>query len=136
MNKLKNILLLVSLILFSSCQQWWCGETELGNRFVLVSDKPIQIIYCTTEDICCNSGWTGVPGNVTDFGFDEKWIIAKRSENDYWIIDKNFEIDLTGFDVPGRKEFFESHIKGNLTEREFLKMKDSLNISVDLQKVE
>ncbi len=131
-----NFIGLVLLTLASSCQEWWFGETSLGNRFALVSDKPIQIIFCTSDNICCDSGWTGVPGGVTEYGFNERWIIAKRSENDYWIIDKDFEIDLTGFDVPGRYEFYESHIKGNLTKLKFDRMKDSLNISIKLKRVE
>jgi hypothetical protein len=122
-------------MLMSSCQEWWCGETNLGNRFALVSDKPIQIIYCTSDNTCCDMGWDAVPLGVTEYGFDEKWIVAKRSENDYWIIDKDFEIDLTGFDVPGRYEFYQSHIKGNLTKLNFDNIKDSLNIKIDLIKV-
>jgi len=135
---MKNFLCLVSVFLFllsTSCKETWCGEKDLGNRFALVSDKPIQIIFCTTNDTCCDSGWTGVPGGVTEYGFDEKWIIAKREENDYWLIDKDFEIDLTGFDVPGRYEFYQSHIKGNLTKKELNKIKDSLNIRIVLKKV-
>lgn len=128
-------MIMVLSIFTSSCQETWCGETDLGNRFALVSDKPIQILFCTSDDICCNSGWIGVPGGVIEYGYDEKWIIAKRDTDDYWIINKDFEIDLSGFDVPGRYEFYESHITGNLTKLEYERMKDSLNINIELAKV-
>lgn len=136
MKKQFWIISLFTFLLTTSCKESWCGEKDLGNRFTLVSDKPIQIIFCTTNATCCDSGWTGVPGGVTEYGFNKKWIIAKRSENDYWIIDKDFEIDLTGFDIPGRYKFYQSHLRGNLTKLEFDKMKDSLDIRVEFKKVE
>lgn len=118
----------VVLIVSSGCQEWWCGEVALGNNFALVSDKPIQIIYCTSENACCDSGWPAVPGGVTEYGFDQRWIIAKRGDSEYWIIDKDFEIDMEGFDVPGRHEYYDSHIIGKLSESEFIHITDSLNI--------
>lgn len=132
----KPLLVTAGMWAMTSCNVLWCGETDLGNNFVLTSDKPIQIIHCTTRQPCCSVGYTGVPGGVVEYGFNESWIIAKRSTETYWIIDKRFQIDWSEFDVPGRQEFYESHITGDLSLSEFEQLRDSLGIHITLKKVE
>lgn len=133
---LKPLLVTAGIWAMSSCNVLWCGETDLGNDFVLTSDKPIQIIHCTTRKTCCSVGYTGVPGGVVEYGSNDAWIVAKRSTDEYWIIDKRFHIDWRGHDVPGRQEFYESHITGNLSLSEFEHLRDSLNIEVEMIEVE
>ena len=86
--------------------------------------------------MCCDVGNTGVPGSVVEYGFDNNWIIAKRASGDYWIIDKRFQIDWSGLDVPRRHEFYESHITGDLSLSEFEQLRDNWDIRITMRKVD
>lgn len=114
-----------------SCKEKFCGEIQLGNRFVVALEQERnQIIYCTSDDYCCDSGWNAVPMGLTDYGSNEKWIIARTKADKYWIIDKEFDIDLDScMDNQNCHKVLTDHIKGNLTEEEFIKNQTELGVA-------
>ena len=134
---LRTTLTLVLISTVLSCKESVCGEIQLGSRFVVaLEQKRNQIIYCTTDDYCCNSGWNAVPMGLTDYGFDERWIIARTRTDEYWIIDKDFDIDLSNCQDKDCDKLLTDHIKGNLKPAEFEKQKKELGIEIDLIRVE
>ena len=120
-----------------SCKEKYCGEIQLGNKFVVaLEQKRNEIIYCTSDHYCCDAGWNAVPMGLTDYGFNDRWIIARIRTDKYWIIDKDFDIDLTNCDETHCDKILRDHIKGNLTRDDFEKMKKELGIEIDLVNVE
>ena len=113
-----------------------CGEIDLGNRFVLYLEQGRnQIIYCTSDDLCCNVGWNAAPSGVTEYGQNDKWIIAKTKADEYWIIDKEFQLDLNNCDQTRCFEKFESQIKGPLDAVDFNKWKANIGADLELKKL-
>lgn len=120
-----------------SCKEKICGEVQLGNKFVVaLEQKRNQIIYCTTDDYCCNSGLNAVPMGLTDYAFNDKWIIAKTLRDGFWIIDKDFDIISENCEKDNCAETLESHIQGNLTEERFKELTLILNIDLEFINVE
>jgi hypothetical protein len=130
------ITLILGLIPFSSCD--YCkllGEENLGSNFSLIeADKDhIYINYCITDG-CCDAGIKAIPSKVVDVSFDYFFIIAKsrNSENDeYWIVNKNFDFDLEECRDKNCREIVNSNILGPLTHSEYKTKKDSLGINLN-----
>ena len=131
---LRIALTLILAYCYFSCKEKLCGEIQLGDRFVVaLEEKRNQIIYCTTNDYCCNSGLNAVPMGVTDYGFDDRWIIARTSADKYWIIDKDLKV---GSEKEDCYKILVDHIKGNLGLEEFDRLKKELGIEINLINVE
>ena len=135
-NKLICILILMT-VLTVSCKETLCGEIQLGNKFVVaLEQKRNQIIFCTTNDYCCNSGFNAVPIGLTDYAYDDKWIIAKTVKDGFWIIDKDFDINLDNCEKENCDEILKSHIQGNLTDERFKELTSRRNIDFEFINVE
>lgn len=129
--------IMFSLLAVASCD--YCsavyGEDKLGSRFTLVKENEDQvyILYCT-HGPCCRSGFNIVPSKVEKINFDNRWVIATsiqaNKEESYWVIDKNFEIDLQNCDATKCDSVIMSHVKGPLGYSEFLQAKESLKIDL------
>lgn len=78
------------------CNAW--GEKPLGNRFALVAAAKDynSIVFCTSSK-CCSVGLPIIDGNVENYAFNSRWIIAKariKGQNTFWIIDKDFNVEI------------------------------------------
>jgi len=90
---MKGFTLLIFAILIVSCNL--SGVKSLGDNFALIESDTddIFIQYCIDET--CNVGIYVVPSKVTEYKFDNDWIIAKSINKDnevsYWIVNKKFD---------------------------------------------
>ena len=124
-------LLILTLVSMLSCKEHFCGEIQLGNKFVVALEgSRSQIIYCTSDHYCCDAGLNAVPMGVTGYGFNEKWIIARTKTNEYWIIDKDFDDQIP------LENTLKDHTIGNLNKEEFEKLKKEKRIEIALTNIE
>ena len=135
-----EVVILIAFLILDSCD--YCkavyGEESLGSRFMLVNenDDQVYILYCTSQH-CCTSGVNIVPSKVEQVKFDDTWIIAESKPQDgeatYWIINKDFEVDLTKYDDESSHDVIMSNVAGPLDQSQFLERRDSLNIELSFE---
>jgi hypothetical protein len=115
------------------------GEERLGSNFTFVNeDKSTSyILYC--YDIpgskCCDSGITVVPTYVENTEADENWIIArsiKDNKDKFWIIKKNFEVDLANCEQVKCDSVIRSNVLGPMGLDDFNSTKRRLGITLDI----
>lgn len=120
-------------LVFFSCGSPCFGSKEdyLGNNFILSEYNVVdrQILY--SEEKCAVSGIPIVPMTVQKVAFDTKWIIARSSGDQYWIIDKHFQVD--GMTVESKYEYIRSHVSGPLDSTSFIKSLHNLKINLELE---
>jgi hypothetical protein len=118
-----------------SCGSCCFGTKEdyLGNNFILseYSNKERQILY--SEEKCAVSGIPIVPMTVEAYAFNSNWIIAKSSEEKYWIIDKRFHTD--GMTDKSKDEYIRSHVSGPLDSVSFIRSLHNLKINLELARI-
>lgn len=142
------------MLIFNSCNNCeFYGSKNLKNNFYLLAgdgDDENIIIYCTSNDECCNVGISIVPEisniqreYVSEVGHSDTWITAKTiSKNNnnviYWILDSDKigrKIDCVAKDcdtVLSKVVVYQSSIK-----EDFIKKCDELGITeVPLKEVE
>ena len=130
-------LLLTTLVSCNICKLF--GSHDLGSNFVLFEGDRVDdtiIVYCTTQKGCCDAGIPAVPEHVENVDFNKRWIIARVINKDktlsYWIIDKDFELDLEKCRDINCREIINSNITGPLTLAGFKAEKERLGIHLDL----
>ncbi|MEO8960877.1 MAG: hypothetical protein ABI325_03285 [Ginsengibacter sp.] len=132
---------------FHSCCSIW-GAHDLGNKLILLEGDKTEdraIVYCTTQKGCCRGGMYVIPsvGNqyhmyVETAKSNRNWVIAKtvqikdKKEN-YWIINKNFDITNLNCDKINCDSIIQSHIIGPLNFIDFEKKVKGLNIDLSLK---
>ena len=160
--KLATIIIL-SVLLFTSCNCEFYGSHDLGNNFTLLEGDKLEdraIVFCSPkkENKCCNGGSYVIPtyenhyndeGRYTEYvetaKSNENWIIAKSilvedKTAQFWIIDKNFILDTKYEDWPlseenGKyfSEFVQSRVAGPLDATTFKRKVKELNINLKFE---
>lgn len=147
------ILVFIFMMLFfwnacsSICESF--GAHDFGNNLTLLEGDRTEdrvIVYCTGRSAgCCDAGIPVIPSRVDTLSqyvqsatADLNWIIAKTVNKDkskgYWIIDKNFKIDLAKCDVVNCDSIIQSHIIGPLDSTDFEEKIKVSNINLHLTK--
>lgn len=140
---MRIVLTLASILLIASCCRLG-GVEDLGNNiYLLEADKyeDRQVIYCTTNDVCCNSGIPIIPAGADTLTShpervkaNDNWIIVESINLDksksYWVIDKNVKLDLNRCDVVDCDSILQSHVTGPMTMDDFNREKQSRNIQL------
>jgi hypothetical protein len=140
---MKNIIYLfcfLFLLSFTSCDSFCLGgkEKKLGNNFRLINEDiyNVYILYCTSKG-CCDTGFSVIPSKIEKFNYNNKWIIAKSVNKDrldnYWIVNKDFEVDLSNCDNISCDSIIKSNIFGPFNRSEFKEKKSVLKINIDLK---
>lgn len=112
------------------------GENDLGARFRLVNESKnnVYIEYCLSPS-CCTFGFDVVPSKVDDVAYDKRWIIARtvseKKGDSFWIIDKDFAIDVENCHQESCKGVVNEHVRGPLKIDEFSTEKNQLQIKLD-----
>ncbi len=131
------------------------GDQPLGNNLSLLDgDKKEDrvIVYCTGRSSgACYAGIIVVPTNerhmdrsgkyaeyVETAKANEKWVIVKthrieEKKNNYWFINKNFNIENTDCEKVDCDSILQSYVTGPLDHSQFLKKKDSLKIELSFE---
>ena len=126
-------------VLFSSCCPFIKAE-DLGTNFILSEYDNVdrRIIY--SKEKCSGSGIEIVPMTVVEYANNSKWIVAKslptrfKTEYQYWIIDKNFNIELVQ-DNKSSIDFVKSHVYGPIDSTTFINKLFSQKINLVLKKI-
>ena len=136
-----SVSVLVVLVSLNTASCDYCktvqGEESLGGRFSLINEDQDKsyILYCTSDE-CCNVGFPAVPSKVDAFQFNNKWIVARSiqdAEVGFWIIDKEFKVDLNRCDEIDCNATVKANVFGPFSQSEFLFKKDSLKIDLNLE---
>jgi hypothetical protein len=133
--------LIVTLIY--SCGVLW-GAHDLGNKLTLLEGDKTEdrlIVYCTGySGGACMAGTPVIPSRqdsitlyVKDAESNKHWVIARslRKQNrteDYWIINKDFNIENLDCDQNDCDSIIQSHVKGPFRRAEFNAVKSQLGI--------
>jgi hypothetical protein len=145
-----SVTLMVALMAFS-CNELW-GDHPLGNNYSLSEgdkEEDRVIIYCPFKKLgICDSGIFVIPvyerhmdrnGTYAEYVLsaqsNEKWIIAKtlrRLENqeNYWIIDKDFEVDHSDCSKTNCDSVIQAHVVGPLSPISFSKKIKMLKVEL------
>ena len=128
----------------NDCKSW--GDNNLGGKFTLLEGDRQEdriIVYCTSNSKCCHAGISIIPSK--DFGitkawvekaeFNERWIIANSflrngEELGFWIIDKDYELDLSKCEEVDCDSIIQSHVIGPLDTLQFEEKKKELGIDL------
>jgi hypothetical protein len=131
----KAIMVLLLALIFSgtSCRQMW-GDHPLGNNLDLLEGDHIQdrvIVYCTGKSGgACTGGMRVIPSNkdsatwyVQSAECNDKWVVAKAMNRNksisYWLINKDFNIDLLNCEKIDCDSVLQCHVIGPLDFAEF-----------------
>lgn len=128
-----------------SWPEWW-GDYSLGNNYHLLEgdNKDRVIVYCTGKNWgACHAGIAVVPSTkdtstlyVENANEDNDWILAKTKNKDksesYWIIYKNFKVDLNNCIKNNCDSIIQSHVTGPLTFHSFKSKLKELHIELNL----
>jgi hypothetical protein len=148
-SKLLIVLFILVCILLNSCS----GEesANLGNNLVLLegdNKKDRAIVYCSGRSFgSCYAGIYVIPTNlqhmengryaeyVETAKSNNKWIIAKSvfvdtKDERYWIMDKDFKLDITNCDSMNCDSILQSHVKGPFDINSFNGKKSDLGIDL------
>jgi hypothetical protein len=134
MRYLKKIKILIFTSILISCDfcKVFNHEESLGSNFSLIEEN---ILYCTSQS-CCNIGFPVIPPKIREVRFNDQWIIVKSIQKvnviSYWIIDKEFDIDLDKCAEIKCDSIIKANVFGPFLQKEFLQKKDSLNIDLSL----
>ncbi len=158
---LKITLLALTTLLFVSCNCDFYGSHDLGNNFMIFEGDKLEdrvIIFCPPkkEEKCCTGGFYVIPtyeNHYNDEGSyaeyidkaesNEHWIIAKsilkkNKTAQFWIINKDFDINDKYMDTPLSKdkgedfmEFINSQITGPLDSLSFKKKVKELKVNLN-----
>ena len=147
MEKLFSIILiaLTGLLISSCCSVW--GAYDLGNHLTLLEGDHTEdrvIVYCTTKNGCCDAGIPIIPSRedsitlyVEKAEYNKLWIIVKgvnrEDNNNFWIIDKNFQVEFKLDDGGKLYDTIQNHVIGPLNLTEFKDKKQALNIHLDFK---
>lgn len=148
-NKKMVILALFTFMLFF-CSCNLCslfGSYNLGNQFVLLDGDKMEdrmIVYNTTKEGCCHSGIPIIPSRldtVTKYVHtalsNKEWIIARAITNEkqesYWIVNKNFSVDVSNCEKINCDSIIQSHVIGPLDFKSFKKKIRELNIELSFK---
>jgi hypothetical protein len=139
MSKAVRILIIgVSLFLCSCCG--FIKEEYLGNNFRLSEYDNVDRRILYSDEKCSGSGIEIVPMTVTEYAYNSKWIIAKSrasrfgTEYQYWIIDKDFRIDVKT-ESNNFNNVIRSHLIGPLDSLSFIQRASSSNFNLKFQKI-
>lgn len=138
-SKLVTIFYCSALLLLFSCGEQFTGEKKLGSRFILVEENANKsyIVYCLSENsLGCNSSYDVIPKRVKDVAFNDRWIIAKSLEKEvenYWLVDKKFEMDLNNCQNISCDSILKAHIMGPLDSISFYKTLKNNDISLNFE---
>lgn len=130
-------LLIVSILVFNSC--CFTKEEYLGNNFILSEYDNVDRRILYSEKTCTVSGIEIVPMTVLEYAYDSKWIIAKSGSREnvnyqYWIIDKDFKVDLIK-DNDSTLNIIRSHVNGPNDSSSFVKQLRIAKINLVLKKI-
>jgi hypothetical protein len=145
----KAIMVSLLALIFSgtSCRQMW-GDHPLGNNLDLLEGDHIQdrvIVFCTGKSGgSCVSGIPVIPSYkdlatwyVQVAESNEKWVIAmamnRNKSNSYWIINKNFKVDLSNYGKTDCDSILQSHVIGPLNFAEFQNKIQELKTELDFK---
>ena len=131
-NTIAFIFLGLSLIISSCCLT--IKEKHLGNNYYLSEYDNVDRRIFYSKEKCSGGGIEIVPMTVTEFAYDNEWIIAKtgtgnNSKNQYWIIKKIREKEPTIEDL-------KSNTLGQLDIEEFKKKLIENKIGLTLKKID
>lgn len=136
-----------------SCNEMW-GDHSLGNNLSLLEgDKKEDriIVYCSNAGGVCRSGIPVVPKYNRQFDSigryaeyvelavsNEKWVAVRTLEikngvKNYWLISKDFTLEKVDCQKINCDSILQSHVIGPLQFKEFYKIKDELNVKLNLE---
>lgn len=130
-NTVAFIFLGLSLIISSCCLT--IKEKHLGKNFYLSEYDNVDRRILYSKEKCSGGGIEIVSMTVTEYAYDNEWIIAKtgtgnNSKNQYWIIKKIEKIEPTAEDL-------KSNTFGQLGLEEFKKKLIENKIDLTLEKI-
>jgi hypothetical protein len=104
-------------------------QDKLGKGYLLIVDSTDYVVISYKDH---QTERTIIPPKVMEYGYDERWIIAKSYNNyvdstTYWIIDKNLK--------PNSRESDLSVTIGPLDSIQFQKWKMEYSILIPFKKV-
>ena len=117
-----------------------CGATREehpGNNFRLSEYDNVDRRILYSEEKCSGAGIEIVPMTVIEYANDSKWIIAKTRiarpglEYQYWIIDRNFQIDVRA----ENDSIIKSHVTGPLDSVTFIQKVNANHIDLPVKKI-
>lgn len=151
MNFPPRALFLLGALLASCTSSFW-GDNSLGEHFTLLEGdarRDRAIVYCTSREYgSCVAGIPIIPSrnDLTDgksaryvdtATSSSRWIIARAIEannnKSYWIIDKDFAVDLTKCEQVDCDSLIHRHVLGPLELEDFLKESSKLGLPADLK---
>lgn len=98
-TKMKRFFIVIFALLFGSCvnSNDFSVSIDLGKHYRFIDDYPYEIIY-NTDSSSLDSGKEIIPPVITNYCFNEKYIIAKtigyidKTEPiKFWIVDKDMK---------------------------------------------
>ena len=107
---LLQLLRYASLIVLGSCC-FGSKDDSLGNNFIPSEYDEVDRRILYSKEKCAASAIEIVPMTVEEYAFDAKWIIAKSSENKYWIISK--QLNETSMNKEVNYDYIKSHVFGS-----------------------
>lgn len=150
-------LFFIVALLITSCNWWkeaW-GDHPLGNNLSLLEgDKKEDriIVYCTGRSAgACHGGIFVVPTYskhmdrskkyaeyVEAAKSNEEWVIVKthrieEKKDNYWLINKNFNIENTDCEKVDCDSLLQSYVTGPFDHSQFIEKKDSLKIELSFE---
>ncbi len=125
------------------------GAHDLGDNFVLLEGDHVSdriIVFCTTPSGCCDAGIPVIPSRANTYGkeyvvaanSDERWIVVRtqtlNSESEsFWIVDKNFDLNLDDCGKINCDSIIQSHVLGPLDLNSLQERKKELGIGLKIE---
>lgn len=125
----------MNLFLSSCCP--FIKADNLGHDFILSEYDNVDRRILYSKDKCSGEGIEIVPMTVLEYANNSNWIIAKSSKSklsadyEYWIIDKNFEIQQNDSAI----NIIKAHVYGPLDSITFINKLNQQNINLKLKKI-
>jgi hypothetical protein len=149
MKKLIIVFFSILILIFiarSSCILF--GSHNLGGKFFLLEGDKLTdkvVVYNTKSFGCCYTGIPVIPADVVNPStyvdgakYNRKWIIVRSINMDqaesYWIIDKNFKLNLDNCAEIDCDSIIQSHVKGPFDLVSFNDKLKELNINLKFKK--
>lgn len=135
---MKQFLISIFILMLSGCSNMCLQKIDwLGDKYALIefSSAERDIGYC--KDECCNVSIPLAPMTVTNYAFDNDWIIAKstnRSGNESYFIIRKIEVDQINIDSL-YQEIIDQKF-GPLSNNDFMKMKKEMRIDLLLKPID
>jgi hypothetical protein len=130
--RVKEVLFCFGLIQYSCCP--FVKEDYLGSNFILSEYDNVDRRILYSNERCSGSGTEIVPMTVSEYAFDDKWIVAK-ADSGYWIVNKDTNLRYLSDSITSKPSIPEAKLNGPYDSAAFVQKLNENSIKLKLKKI-